>query len=589
MSVPPHSPYAPQLPHGDADGRASDVLVVGAGPVGLACALYLARDGWTVTVLERWPAPYAQPRAVHFDDEVARLLADAGLGDRLPGLTETVDTYEWRNADGRTLLSFDWSGLGPSGWPTASMMYQPDLETALADSAQTHERITVLRGHEAVDLVRHEESVTVVARDRDDTEHRFTAAWVVGCDGANSFVRDHVGAEMTDLGFFYDWLIVDVRPREDRTWSPVNLQICDPRRPTTLVSGGPGRRRWEFMRMPGESVEDLNTEARAWEFLEPWNLTPQNSVLERHAVYTFQARWADVWRSGRLFLAGDAAHLMPPFAGQGMCSGIRDAANLSWKLGQVLRGNATPAILDTYGTERAAHVQHAIGMSVELGKVICVTDPEAAAQRDAFMIGLDADPARILPPLPPPMLTDGLIAHGESGRPAGSAGRLSMQARLRRGGRTGLLDEVVGRGFVVAATSDPRDLLDPGRLAFLEGLGTHLVHLRAPGSEAVAETDAVDVDDVYLPHLQGAGHIAALIRPDHYVFGTAHTAQELNDLVTELRRMLEAPAPGSTAVASLALASAPAAPPATAAEQASAQASPTADTARDTSVPAGGA
>lgn len=588
MPVPPHTPDSRPSALGDADGRPSDVLVVGAGPVGLACAPYLARDGWTVTVLERWPAPYAQPRAVHFDDEVARLLADAGLGDRLPGLTETVDTYEWRNADGRTLLSFDWSGLGPSGWPTASMMYQPDLETALADSAAAHEKITVLRGHEAVGLTEGEESVTVVARDRAGTQHRFTAGWVVGCDGANSFVRGRVGAETTDLGFFYDWLIVDVRPREDRTWNPVNLQICDPRRPTTAVSGGPGRRRWEFMRMPGESVEDLNTEARAWAFLEPWDLTPENSVLERHAVYTFQARWADVWRAGRLFLAGDAAHLMPPFAGQGMCSGIRDAANLSWKLGQVLRGNAGPAVLDTYGTERAAHVQHAIGMSVELGKVICVTDPEAAAQRDAFMIGMGADPARILPPLPPPMLTGGLIAHGESGRPTGSAGRLSMQARVRRAGRTGLLDDVVGRGFVVAATGDPRDLLDPGQLAFLERLGAHLVHLRPKGSDAVTEVDAVDVDDVYLPHLEAAGHIAALIRPDHYVFGTARTAAELGDLVTELRRMLEAPAP-APAAGSASGATAPAAMPAPAAEQGSVRASAPTDAGRDTSVPAGGA
>ena len=155
------------------------------------------------------------------------------------------------------------------------------------------------------------------------------ARYVVGCDGANSFVREHMGTGLTDLGFFYDWLILDVIPHEEREWRPFNLQMCDPRRPTTVVSGGPGRRRWEFMRLPGETIEELNTEQTAWRLLAPWDLTPGNADLERHTVYTFQARWADRWRNGRILIAGDAAHLMPPFAGQGMCSGVRDAANLA--------------------------------------------------------------------------------------------------------------------------------------------------------------------------------------------------------------------------------------------------------------------
>ena len=187
------------------------------------------------------------------------------------------------------------------------------------------------------------ELVATVRRSPTDERRTVTTRYVVGADGANSLVRQWIGSTVTDLGYFHDWLVIDLlmhAPLEDFDFSPPAWQLCDPARPTTLVPGGPGRRRFEFMRLPTETVDELNEAETAWNLLAPWGITPATAKLERHTVYTFQARWCDTWRKGRLLLAGDSAHLMPPFAGQGMCSGLRDAFALAWRLDLVLDGRA---------------------------------------------------------------------------------------------------------------------------------------------------------------------------------------------------------------------------------------------------------
>ncbi len=331
-----------------------DVAVVGMGPVGQTCALLLGRLGYDVVVLERWPQPYRLPRAVHFDHEIGRVFDAAGVGPQVRAVTDPVpDFYEWRAADGRTLLKIDWSGTGPSGWPVANFFSQPELEDALSTGLEALPSVRTMRGVEVLEVADRGDRAELRCAARDTGELTVRSRYVIGADGANSVVRRHMDTGVSDTGFSFDWLIVDLVPHEQRDWSPMNWQLCDPVRPTTIVSGGPGRRRWEFLRLEGETVAELDSPATAWRLLEPWGRTPENSTLERHAVYNFQARWADRWHQGRLLLAGDAAHLMPPFAGQGMCSGIRDAANLAWKLDLVLRGTAPAALLDTYTSERS--------------------------------------------------------------------------------------------------------------------------------------------------------------------------------------------------------------------------------------------
>ena len=409
----------------------ADVAIVGYGPVGSALAILLAQLGRTVTVLERWPEPYLLPRAVHFDHEVGRILQSCGIGDELRKITEPADIYEWRNATGTTLLRFGSPGNGPSGWPASSMFNQPELEQLL-DSRARELGVDVRRGVEVAAIDQHGDTVAVTGADGTTV----SASFVVGCDGANSTVRALSGVPVTDLGFFYDWLIVDVILDEPRAFDPINLQICDPARPTTVVSGGPGRRRWEFMRVPHESLDELNDEKRAWELLAPWDVHPGNARLERHAVYTFNARYSEQWRAGRVLLAGDAAHLMPPFAGQGMCSGFRDAANLAWKLDLVLAGVAADALLDSYQSERLPSAKAAIEFSMELGKVICVPNPaEAAARDEAMALAVGDEPA------PAPGLPD--ITTGFIHPTTPHAGRQLVQGKDRRRP----FDDVHGAGW----------------------------------------------------------------------------------------------------------------------------------------------
>ncbi|MFH8802116.1 bifunctional 3-(3-hydroxy-phenyl)propionate/3-hydroxycinnamic acid hydroxylase [Streptomyces sp. NPDC017936] len=516
-----------------------DVAIVGFGPVGQMLALLLGRQGYDVIALERWPDPYPLPRAAHFDHEVFRIFQAAGVGEEVRAVTDPVpDHYEWRNAAGEPLVRIDWSGNGPSGWPTANFFSQPQLEAVLAGAAENQATVTVRRGCEVVDLQPGGESVRLTIGGADGGEVR--ARYVIGADGANSFVRSTMATSVTDLGFFYDWLVVDTLPHDQAEWSPKNWQLCDPERPTTIVSGGPGRRRWEFMRLPHENVEELRTPEAAWRLLEPWGRTPENTTIERHTVYTFQARWVDRWREGRLILAGDAAHQMPPFAGQGMCSGLRDAINLAWKLDLVLDGRADPALLDTYTSERSEHVQHAIGMSMALGQVICVLDPEAAASRDARMIATGADPRHALPPTPPPVLGDGILQRAPDGTRAPDVGHLTPQYEVTHQGRTALLDDLTGGGFTVLTDGTaPLDALDATDRDFLAGIGAALVPLY---TDSAPPGGYLDAPGGYLPHLREHGHVAAVVRPDFYLFGAAMDGPGLRELVGQLREQLQRPA-----------------------------------------------
>ena len=504
----------------------SEVAIVGAGPVGTLLAILLGKQGKKITLVEKWPTIYDRPRAVTMDHEVARILATFGIdADNDAAIEYHDELYYWKNADLEDLQIVDWKSVSPSGWRVTYWFNQPELEARLHDIAAKIPSIKLLRGWEATELSENAEGVSVSIQETpeivgdDGQQATINAQYLIGCDGANSFVRDSIGIDVIDKGYFFDWLILDMVPQGDYTVSPAQWQLCDPNRPTTLVPGGPGRRRWEFMVKPGESSEEIAKPESAWRLLEPWGLNPDNATLERSAVYRFQARWAKQWRKGRCLIAGDAAHLMPPFAGEGMCAGFRDAVALSWRLNAVLDGLMDAAVLDSYESERIHHAKHYIDFSQELGRIICISDPDEAAERDLSMKAELA--ARNHEPI------SGDLVHLGSGvwcEDTPAAGELSTQGVVQFNGVRGRFDQVVGQGWIVLGIgTDPASVLQEYQHAVLHRLGGRTVMVCDSGDDS----EVVDVEGTYKNWMKQTDARFVILRPDFYVAATAKDAADL--------------------------------------------------------------
>ncbi|GGU48302.1 bifunctional 3-(3-hydroxy-phenyl)propionate/3-hydroxycinnamic acid hydroxylase MhpA [Lentzea flava] len=479
------------------------VVIIGAGPTGLTAATLLAQYGIESLVLDRWETIYPQPRAVHLDDEICRVLGRLGLYQEFSQISWRCNGLRLVDRDMRVLAEFQRDAAnGRHGYPEASMFDQPELEALLRKGLERHRAATMRGGVEVTSLAPEFDGVRVAFTDSAGRPDSVRAQYVLGCDGANSLTRTSIGAVMRDLGFTQRWLVVDIRTDvELGAWEGVH-QVSDPVRAATYMRVGENRYRWEFQLTDGETADDYREPAALLPLIKPWTGEAPADRFEivRVAEYTFRAQVADRWRDRRVFLLGDAAHLTPPFIGQGMGAGMRDAVNLAWKLAGVLDGTLADTVLGSYEAERKPHATAMIRLAKLIGTAMTEGGElgnllrRVAAPRLHLVPGLRK---RVLATETPALHRSALVVRPRLGHSL--AGRQCPNAPVGGGRR---LDDVTAGRFALISTTEPA----PAQRADIERRGAVLVVAR-PGSP--------------LHHWlrRGFAH-AAVVRPD----ATVHSA-----------------------------------------------------------------
>jgi 3-(3-hydroxy-phenyl)propionate hydroxylase len=515
-----------------------EVIIVGAGPTGLTAANVLAHAGHHVAIFERHPTLYNLPRAGHIDTECLRVLQGIGCLDAVMEDAYPIRQVPLLDAAGEFLMELVPAHQSSSSFRSV-MMYQPLLEEALFRELGRHRGFADLHLGWTVNAVEQDEgSVYVEARRTESAEGRecgviaparISCDYLIAADGASSAIREGLGIEREDFGISERWLDIDLAYRRPCDFGVPRL-FADPKRPLFLSPLGRTHHRFECQLFPNEPTPEFSTPEKAWMLMAQRGITQDDVEIVRQAVYIFEYRLAQRWRERRIFLMGDAAHTMSPLLGQGMSSGMRDAANLGWKLDLVLRGRLDDSMLDSYQTERRPHVKTWGDLSVTAGHFICETDPEKAAARDAFLRQGGAPPLR-----PPPTLTSGLFDLSFNSPAVG--GHLFPQRNVRMQGRVGLFDDIAGEGFFLVSRGDPRPFLSAADARFMERVGMRCLRFSKDVDDARVLSDETGE---YARFFQENAVEAVIVRPDRYVFGAVAGLTQLGVLMGKLAGALGA-------------------------------------------------
>ena len=349
-----------------------DVVIVGFGPTGGTLANLLALHGFSILIIEKEKSFYPLPRAVHFDDEIMRVFQTIGITDKFLKYTIINKGTKFVNSNNKVVL--DWPrprSITDNGWYPSYRFHQPDLERKLRARLKDFKKISIMQNTKVIGLKENKNSVKIVLENVNNKKiQEVTSKYIVGCDGANSTIRKQIKSKFQNLGFTQKWAVIDLILKKDKKELPDRtIQYSNSKRPATYCRNVGKRRRWEFAIHNSESEKQVLSNSYIWKFLKPW-LKPRDAYMERKTIYTFQSAISKRWRRGRVFLAGDAAHLMPPFMGQGMCAGIRDVSNLAWKISYCLKNNHNEKLLNTYQSERYSNVKEYIKTTVKMGEFV---------------------------------------------------------------------------------------------------------------------------------------------------------------------------------------------------------------------------
>jgi 3-(3-hydroxy-phenyl)propionate hydroxylase len=421
------------------DRTVTDVAIVGIGPIGATLAGLLGRHEINVVAIDREWDVFQLPRAAHIDHTGLRTLQELGLLESLlPTLLNNAG-LDFVTADNQLLARVPGGAGSVSGVPASMYFHQPDLDRRIRQAVAAMPSVDMRLGTEVVGIEPGPTGSLVRCVKPDGGVAEVAAKWVIGCDGAWSLTRETLGLELADMKFEERWLVVDLVLQEPTVTALGASAICRcaPERPTYSIPMPQLRHRFEFMLMPNEDPEQMLRSERTTELVAPW-MQANSFQIERSAVYTFHGLVARQWHKNRVLIAGDAAHQMPPFLGQGMCSGLRDAANLAWKLHHVLRHGAPSSLIDTYGSERGVHVRQIIAAVLEYGRVICTIDPEEAAERDRRMLSDPTPPTQRMAFKLPQLPSGELVLEG--------GGDLFIQPKYDGGP---MLDDLIGPRFAV--------------------------------------------------------------------------------------------------------------------------------------------
>lgn len=576
-----------------------DVLIVGAGPVGLTLANTLGLAGVSVIVLEKLDSIIDYPRAIGIDDESLRALQAAGLAEQVQAHITPDHWMRFYTSSGQCFASIE-PRTDEFGWSRRNAFIQPQVDAILYKGLERFPHVQTLLGHELAQFTQNDAGVTAEIKSTAGQQRTVRAKYMLACDGGNSLIRRTLNIGFEGRTKPNQWIVVDVR--NDPLGTPHIGMHCDPERPYVSAALPHGIRRFEFMVMPGETEEELSKPENLAQLMRKVVADPDKVDYIRKRVYTHNARLANQFRINRVLLAGDAAHIMPVWQGQGYNSGMRDASNLAWKLAMVVKGQAAPSLLDSYEQERRSHARSMIHLSEVAGDIFAPESHTAAKVRDTLMLAMNA-----VPPVkqyfaemrfkPMPRYEQGVVLHQTATQNQGlktplaglldrsgdtplsrllglmaekkesvfgrlvhgleapqpsPIGRMFIQPRVSTlAGETVRLDDLIGLNFaIIAWGTDPSYGMNEASLAFWQELGARFIRVMpsvqlqhsSPTRDGVLTIG--DAQGRIKDWFSSQSKSIAFVRPDRFVAALA-SPQEVSGVTRQLAGVLHAKLPST--------------------------------------------